>query len=185
MAITWVICHCWLPSRDFDTLNCSAGAAHISNIEMEINKARIVPFILGSVFVLLSFTLSRACFAQQVYKCAEPGKPISYQSHPCAAVEPSKTWDASPMREDPYLPARLAQMEREVAARRAARGPYVASIGGGGGGRGGRGVSIPAASSAACAAAKRHRDAVYNAAGHRRTFALSRSYDDAVYNACK
>lgn len=143
------------------------------------------------ILVVGLLALSGGTAAQQVYKCVERGKPDSYQSHPCANGAPVKAWDAVPDRDNPYLRARLAQMEREVAARRAAQRPVVAGIGGGS--RGG-GVHIPStngggavhtSSSYACEGAKRQRAAVYDAAGHRRSFALSRSMDDAVYNACK
>nr|WP_235499790.1 DUF4124 domain-containing protein [Stenotrophomonas acidaminiphila] len=159
---------------------------------MKYNKARIMPFIWHSVIVLTSFTLVQNCLAQQVFKCVEKGKPDSYQSHPCANGPAVKAWDAVPDQDNPYLRARLAQMQREVDARRAAdaaRGPYMAGIRGGG-----VGASIPAApsrsisrnsSSYACESARRQRDAVYNAAGHRRSFALSRAADNAVYDACR
>ncbi|WP_312346732.1 DUF4124 domain-containing protein [Stenotrophomonas acidaminiphila] len=159
---------------------------------MKCNKAIIAPAIWRPWFVLASFAIAQNCIAQQVFKCVEKGKPDSYQSHPCANAPAVKAWDAVPDRENPYLRARLAQMQREVDARRvadAARGPYMAGIRGGG-----FGAAIPAApsrsvsrnsSSYACESARRQRDAVYSGAGHRRSFAVSRAMDNAVYDACK
>jgi len=141
---------------------------------------------------LVSFTVAQNCLAQQVFKCVEKGKPDSYQSHPCANGPAVKAWDAVPDQDNPYLRARLAQLQREVDARRAAdaaRGPYMAGIRGGGRGVGAfvpaRSGSISTTSSYGCESAKRSRDAVYNAAGHRRSFAVSRAMDNAVYDACK
>ena len=135
------------------------------------------------IFVASLLALSGSAGAQQVYKCVERGKPDSYQSHPCANGPAVKAWEAVPDQDNPYLRARLAQMEREVAARRAAQRPYVASVGGGGGGRG-TGAVIRTTSDA-CESAKRHRDLVYNAAGTRRSFSTSRTMDNIVHNACK
>jgi hypothetical protein len=120
---------------------------------------------------------------QQVYKCVVPGKPVSYQSQPCPG-QAVRAWDAVPDADNPYLRARLADMDREVRQRRAAQRPYTASTGGGRA----IGASIPSrtvSSSGACESARAQRDAVYRAAGHRRSFAVSRTMDDAVYNACK
>ena len=137
------------------------------------------------IFVASLLALSGSAGAQQVYKCVERGKPDSYQSHPCANGPAVKAWEAVPDQDNPYLRARLAQMEREVAARRAAQRPYVASVGGGGGGRATGATIRTTGSSYACESAKRQRDVVYNAAGTRRSFALSSAYDNAVHNACK
>lgn len=135
------------------------------------------------IFAFSLLVLSDAAFAQQVFKCVVPGKPVSYQSDPCPG-QAEKAWDAVPDADNPYLRARLAQMDREVRQRRAAQRPYTASTGGGRA----IGASIPSrsiSSSGACESARAQRDAVYRAAGHRRSFAVSRTMDDAVYNACK
>lgn len=139
----------------------------------------------GILFALLMGSTAGAS-AQQVFKCVVPGKPVSYQSQPCPG-QAVRAWDAVPDPDNPYLRARLAQMDQEVRQRRAAQRPYVASTGGGGGYSGSRAStrSISTTGSSTCDGAKQQRAAVYNVAGHRRSFALSRAMDDAVYNACK
>lgn len=135
------------------------------------------------LFSLLLVLVPGVCSAQQVFKCVN-GKQVSYQSDPCPG-QAVKAWEAVPDQDNPALRARLAQMEREVAARRAAQRPVMGTTGRGGG----VGAGVPSrtqqSSSYGCQAARSQRAAVYNAAGHRRSFALSRSMDDAVYNACK
>ncbi len=132
------------------------------------------------MFSVLAFAGSAS--AQQVYKCVEPGKPISYQSQACPG-QAVKAWDAVPDQDNPYLRARLAQMEREVAQRRAAQRPAVASVGGYGASRA-TGASIRITSDA-CESARRQRAVVYNAAGLRRSFSTSSTMDNIVHNACK
>lgn len=141
---------------------------------MKLNRARIVPVIWHSSFVLLSFTIADFASAQQVFKCVN-GKEVSYQSAPCPGVA-AKSWDAAPVAEpsnaEQWRLYRLKQqLDRRYSADRAARASS---------------YSIPSGSSNyACESAKRSRAAAYEAAGTRRNFALSSAHDNAVQDACK
>ncbi|WP_232522663.1 DUF4124 domain-containing protein [Stenotrophomonas acidaminiphila] len=143
---------------------------------MKHNKARIMPVIWRSSFVLASFTFAQNCLAQQVFKCVEKGKPDSYQSHPCASGQAAKAWDASPVAEPSNAELwRLYRMRQQLDRRYAADRQARASS-----------YFVPGSSSSnACESAKRSRAAVYEAAGHHRSFALSSAYDNAVHDACK
>jgi hypothetical protein len=116
--------------------------------------------------------------AQQVYKCVD-GKKVSYQSDPCTG-KTEKAWDATPERFDPDKAAQVEAARRQIQARNTPRQNY----GGNSSGPVGARVSI-SADDAKCEAAKRRRDQALKAAGHRRTFELSRRLDDQVYSACK
>ena len=146
---------------------------------MECNKARIMPVIWRSSLVLLPFMLPQNAIAQQVYKCVS-GNQVSYQSAPCASGKAAKAWDAAPVAEptnaELWRRYRIQQqLDRRYAADRAAAARRSYSSG----------VIQSDPQSLGCTAAKASRSAAYNAAGLKRTFALSRAMDDAVYDACK
>lgn len=52
-------------------------------ISQPVNKARIVPFICRSLFVLFSFTFACPALAQHVNKCVNWQGKATYQSQPC------------------------------------------------------------------------------------------------------
>ena len=117
--------------------------------------------------------------AQQVHKCVEGGK-TSYQSAPCANGSSQKTWDATPQHETYENQLRLERMRQDM-RRRDQRQAHQASSSGGV-----RGVVVSQYKVPyRCQAAKDHRDAMYRAAGLKRSFELSRQLDDKVYAACK
>lgn len=117
--------------------------------------------------------------AQQVHKCIEAGKTV-YQSQPCATGQPLKSWSAAiAPRSSQTLAAEreIAAMRRENAQRQQPQARTHVR----------QGFVIPngQSSPSRCQAAKDHRDSVYEAVGVKRSFALSRTLDDAVYQACK
>ena len=114
--------------------------------------------------------------AQQVYKCVS-GKAVAYQSAPCASGSAVKSWDAAPVPEpsnaELWRRYRLQQeLDQRYAAQHSGGGGYGASVSG-------------SQSGSACEAAKRQRDAVYKAAGLKRSFELSSRMDGLVHDACK
>lgn len=116
--------------------------------------------------------------AQQVHKCVEGGK-TSYQSAPCAKGAPQKTWDATPQHETYENQLRLERIRQDMRQRQ--QQSYRAASGGGARGA----VVSQHRERDRCQAAKDHRDAMYRAAGLKRSFELSRQMDDQVYEACK
>ncbi|MHC5147928.1 hypothetical protein [Stenotrophomonas rhizophila] len=129
--------------------------------------------------LLLAAMAAGSASAQQVHKCVEGGK-TSYQSAPCANSAPQKTWDATPQYDTYENQLRLERIRQDM-RQRDQRQSYQASSGGGV-----RGVVVSQYKEPdRCQAAKDHRDAVYRAAGIKRSFELSRQMDDKVYAACK
>lgn len=126
------------------------------------------------IFFLMLTAVSGTVSAQQVYKCVD-GKEVSYQSDPCPG-QAAKAWDAAPVAGPSNAEQwRLYRMKQELGRRYASDRAARES-----------GYSIPGPSSSnACESAKRSRAAVYEAAGTKRTFALSSAYDNAVHDACK
>jgi len=128
----------------------------------------------------------------QVFKCATPGG-VSYQSQPCVGGTALKHWP-SPTPVDPATrranARRLRAIQREMDARNRPQASRSR-------GRG-RGTTAAAPAPAgqwahisieqnrqACAAVKAQRDAAYRAAGHHRSFALTRLWDDRIHDACR
>lgn len=131
------------------------------------------------IFLAAAIAVATRAQAQQVHKCMEAGKPV-YQSQPCANGQPVKSWSAAvaPRSAETLAAERdIATMRRENEQRHQPRTRTHVR----------QGVVIPngQASPSRCQAAKDHRDSVYEAVGVKRTFALSRTLDDAVYQACK
>lgn len=129
--------------------------------------------------ILAALLCAGPASAQQVHKCVDAGKTV-YQSAPCASGAPAKTWAATPDAPNPYRQARLDQMQRELDRRRQVSA-YVPQRT-----QGAQGAAISKhRDPAQCESAKAQRAAAYAAAGHHRTFELSRRMDDLVYAACK
>lgn len=128
--------------------------------------------------LLLAALVASPVSAQQVHKCVEGGK-TSYQSAPCANGAPQKTWDATPQHETYENQLRLERIRQDMRQRQ--RSSYRAAAGGGASGA----VVSLYRERDRCQAAKDHRDAMYRAAGLKRSFELSRQMDDQVYEACK
>lgn len=57
------------------TLNRSTGTARLAGFGMECNKARIVPFMLGSFIVFVLFIFPQDCFAQRIRAAVGPAAP--------------------------------------------------------------------------------------------------------------
>ena len=119
--------------------------------------------------------------AQQVHKCIEGGKAV-YQSQPCANGEAVKSWSArvEPRSyETQVAEQRIEVMRQQNAVRQQRPRDRIP---------GRQGAVIPDGqykSPSRCEAAKAHRDSVYKAVGLKRSFQLSRTMDDQVYEACK
>lgn len=128
--------------------------------------------------LLLAALVTSPASAQQVHKCVEGGK-TSYQFAPCANGAPQKTWDATPRYETYENQLRLERIRQDMRQRQ--QSSYRAASGGGGSGA----VVSQYRERDRCQAAKDHRDAMYRAAGLKRSFELSRQMDDQVYEACK
>jgi hypothetical protein len=128
--------------------------------------------------LLLAALVASPVSAQQVHKCVEGGK-TSYQSAPCANGAPQKTWDATPQHETYENQLRLERIRQDMRQRQ--QSSYRAASGGGANGA----VVSQYRERDRCQAAKDHRDAMYRAAGLKRSFELSRQMDDQVYEACK
>ena len=133
-------------------------------------------------FLAAAIAIAIPAQAQQVHKCMEAGKPV-YQSQPCATGQPLKSWSVAIAPRSPETLAaerHIATMRRENAEQQPQTRPRPRP-------RVRQGVVIPngRASPSQCQAAKDHRDSVYEAVGVKRSFALSRTLDDAVYQACK
>lgn len=128
--------------------------------------------------LLLAALVTSPVSAQQVHKCVEGGK-TSYQSAPCANGAPQKTWDATPQHETYENQLRLERIRQDMRQRQ--QSSYRAASGGGANGA----VVSQYRERDRCQAAKDHRDAMYRAAGLKRSFELSRQMDDQVYEACK
>ncbi|MCE4517780.1 DUF4124 domain-containing protein [Xanthomonas hortorum] len=142
---------------------------------MKRYKARIVPFILCSFYVLVMFIPRYEAYAQQVYKCRERGQ-VVYQSSPCSSGSAERVWQAPPDPVNPALQRRLAATAAQLRARNArlaqsASGAYV--------------ETSSSNERYGCEAAKAQRHAVYEAAGVHRSFALSSYWDNVVQDACK
>jgi len=137
------------------------------------------------IVLAVLFAVAGSAHAQQVYKCVEGGR-ATYQSHPCRSGEPVKSWSAQVAPRSPEAVAADRRIElirqqnavRQQANTRRPRGSIP----------GRQGVVIPNGqyeSPSRCEAAKAHRDSVYRAVGLKRSFQLSRTMDDQVYEACK
>lgn len=127
---------------------------------------------------LLLFACS--AHAQQVNKCVTKTG-AEYRSGPCDDGVATKTWSAEVAPRSPEVVAnerRLDLIRQESAARTQRTRTAPAS----------RGTAIQFSqykNPDRCAWAKAQRAAAFEAAGHRRTFALSRQMDDLVYESCK
>lgn len=129
----------------------------------------------GIVGVLL-LVCAGSVAAQQVHKCVN-GKQVSYQSEPCPG-QVTKSWDATPERVDPYVEQRIESM-RQVQRERAA--PPVRY-----GGSRPTGASIGVADDQSrCDQARAGRARAYEAAGVKRSFEMSRYWDNLVHDACR
>jgi len=131
------------------------------------------------LFLAAAIAVAIPAQAQQVHKCMEAGKAV-YQSQPCATGQPLKSWSAAVAPRSPETLAaerHISSIRDENSRRQQPRTRTYALPG----------VVIPngQASPSRCQAAKDHRNSVYEAVGVKRSFALSRTLDDAVYQACK
>jgi len=118
--------------------------------------------------------------AQQVHKCIEGGKAV-YQSQPCTKGEPLRSWSArvEPRSYEAELADRRIEVMRQQNAARSNQRERIPR-------RQGVVIRDPQHKNPSrCEAAKAHRDSVYRAAGLKRSFQLSRTMDDQVYEACK
>lgn len=118
--------------------------------------------------------------AQHVYKCMDEDKRASYQSAPCDAGQRTlKQWDAIP---DPVAAAAPSRASAPTARKNSrSRGRADAR------GQRPRGAAIPAennGNSSACVSAKQQRKRTLDQVGLKRTYALLRQLDDAVWRAC-
>lgn len=129
---------------------------------------------------ILVLAYSASGQTQQVNKCVTKAG-TEYRSGPCDDGVAAKTWSAQVAPRSPEVVAnerRLDQIRQESAARSQRARPAPAS----------RGAAIQFSQYEdpdRCAWAKAQRAAAFEAAGHRRTFALSRQMDDLVYESCK
>ncbi|NYF19402.1 hypothetical protein HDC36_000839 [Xanthomonas sp. JAI131] len=128
------------------------------------------------VFLVVLVAVAAPAHAQQVYKCVS-GKAVTYQSAPCVSGSAVKSWDAAPVPEpsnaELWRRYRMQQeLDQRYAAQHSSSRAYGASVSG-------------SQSGSACEAAKRQRDAVYKAAGLKRSFELSSRMDGQVHDACK
>lgn len=134
-------------------------------------------WIAATLLFLISIS---GAHSQQVNKCVTKAG-TEYRSGPCEDGVAAKTWSAQVAPRSPEVVAnerRLDQIRQESAARSQRARPAPAS----------RGTAIQFSQYKdpdRCAWAKAQRAAAFEAAGHRRTFALSRQMDDLVYQSCK
>ncbi len=125
--------------------------------------------------------------AQSIYKCRDAKGAAVYQSQPCPEAE--KRWDTQPRDytwDDHYkrqaAEASIQRDRRAVQQRNNAQQPVAVGIGMGG--RRASGASIPTVTTS-CQSARDQRDSHYKRMGNNRTFAGSRAFDQAVWDACK
>jgi len=132
-----------------------------------------------AIITVVAMLCAGTSSAQQVHKCVTSGK-VVYQSAPCENGPAQKTWAATvtpPSRENE---ARLDAIRRQLHQRRLADQAQARNSGGG--------TAIRFSQHKdpyACQSAKDERDRMYRIVGHRRSFEMSRTQDDAVYEACK
>lgn len=139
---------------------------------------------IGAFCLLLALSVPAA--GQSIYKCRDAkGGPV-YQSDPCPEAE--KRWDTQPRNvtwDDYYkrqaADASIQRDRRTVQQRNASQQPVAVGIGGG---RRASGTSIPAVSTS-CQSARQQRDRMNEIQGVNRTYAGSRVWDQAVWDACK
>lgn len=139
---------------------------------------------MGLFFVLLA--VSGPTWAQSIYKCRDAKGGVVYQSDPCLQAE--KRWDTQPRDytwADYYkrqaAEASIARDRRAVRQRNAAQRPVAVGIGGG---SRGTGASIPAVTPN-CQSMRAARDRSNESQGANRSYAASRVWDNAVWDACK
>ena len=140
---------------------------------------------IGLFAILLA--VSGHAAAQSVYKCRDAKGGAVYQSHPCPEAE--KRWDTQPRNytwDDYYKrqasEAAIARDRRAVRQRNAAQRTVAAGIGSAGASA--SGASIPTVS-ASCSSMRAARDRSNDTQGVNRSYASSRVWDDAVWDACK
>ena len=128
------------------------------------------------IFGVVLLVLAGSASAQQVYKCVN-GKQVSYQSAPCPG-QAQKAWDATPETVDPYVEARIEAMRQQQQARRAVSSSSS-------GGRSTMHSVSQTANRSRCEQARAGWARAYEAAGTRRSFAMSSRWDGIVQDACK
>ncbi|MCR6627804.1 MAG: DUF4124 domain-containing protein [Pseudoxanthomonas sp.] len=133
--------------------------------------------------VFLAF--SGVASAQSIYKCRDAKGGAVYQSDPCPEAE--KRWDTQPRDytwDDYYkrqaAEASIARDRRIVRQRNAAQQPVAVGIGA----SRPSGAAIPAVTTS-CQSARQQRDRMNEVQGINRTYAGSRVWDQAVWDACK
>lgn len=122
--------------------------------------------------LMMAMLLAAPTFAQTVYKCAQKGKPVSFQSEPCPA-------GARTVKSVAAIPERYTPPAYRPAARQDVQWDTVVSN---------NTLSKPderAARRAGCDSAKANRARTLERVGLRRTYDLLSQLDASVDAACK
>lgn len=128
--------------------------------------------------VAAAMLASMPAWSQQVYKCAQvaQGAGPVYQSEPCSG-KILRAWDATPDPVDPAVQQRLRQIDQQLWQRNRPSSQRQA--------RSRVSTRKSASVVSPCEREKLARTAAFEAAGMKRTFALTRRWDDRVAKACR
>lgn len=132
--------------------------------------------------------LSGAVSAQAIYKCVEPGKPVSYQSEPCSRAARTDAVRPYTPEPEPTAEERRARALLEQKARRESE--YLSRLAGtsraGSGNGAAQGASIQTRprSPGACEAARAARDAHVGRNNQGGSYESRQALNDAVARHC-
>jgi hypothetical protein len=136
------------------------------------------PWMALAAAGLLAVGEPTGAMAQTIHRCVDARGHVSLQSQPCGPGQSeSRAVHYEPIVDSPAAAARLRRIEQDMEARRRAASMSGSSNWSAGG--------TTATSDNGCETAKRHRAAILEQVGLRRTYDLLQKLDETVREACK